>query len=102
RGLRTSASASGSVIPAGTEISVRTNEEIQSVRPTTNGTFSAVVERDVTGDRSEVVIPRGSSAQLIVRQISSGGSTGTPELALDLQSVTVNGVTYNVSTEDLQ
>jgi uncharacterized protein YcfJ len=33
--------------------------------------------------------------------VNSGGTTGSPQLVLDLQSITVNGRRYRVSTEDI-
>jgi hypothetical protein len=96
------ANPSGTVIPANTEVSVRTNEPIQSTSADLNRYYSAVVDRDVTDSTGRVVIPRGSSAQLVVRDVTSGGATGSRQLTLDLQSVTVNGSTYYISTEDLQ
>src|SRR5207247_4612434 len=39
---------------------------------------------------------------LVVRDMSSGGATGSRELTLDLQSVSVNGATYYISTEDMR
>jgi hypothetical protein len=94
--------ADGRAIPAGAEISVRTNEEIQSTTATSGRTFSGIVERDVSDASNQVVIPRGSNAQLVVNDITSGGAVGSRELALDLQSVTMNGNTYYVSTADVQ
>ena len=47
----------------------------------------------------QLVIPRGSEAQMVIRDVSTGGSH---QLTLDLQSISVNGSTYYVSTEDLQ
>ena len=46
----------------------------------------------------QVVIPRGSPAQLVIDEIKGGGMTGTPTLALDLRSVTVNGRPYLAET----
>jgi hypothetical protein len=37
----------------------------------------------------------------MIRQISSGGATGTPEMVRDVQSITVDGRRYLVSTTDL-
>ena len=48
-----------------------------------------------------MIIPARSSAQLVIRQLSSGGATGSPEMALDIQSITVDGRRYVVSTRDL-
>jgi hypothetical protein len=88
-------------VPSGTQVSVRTNEAIDASQATTGQTYSAEVAEDVHGPNGELLIPRKSEAQLVIRQVSTGGTVGTPELALDLQSLTVNGRQYTVSTADL-
>ena len=90
------------VLPTGTEIAIRTNETIDSRNDRVGQTFNAQVAQDVLGSSGEVLIPKGSDASLILRQISSGGTTGSPELALDLDSMTVQGRRYTVSTTDLE
>jgi hypothetical protein len=87
--------------PAGTEIVVRTVEMIDSRNAGVNQTFSAIVEENVTNASGRVIVPQRSSAQLIIRQLSSGGATGSPEMVLDIQSITVDGRRYLVSTADL-
>jgi hypothetical protein len=87
--------------PAGTEFVVRTVETIDSRNAGADQTFSAVVEQQVTNASGHVIIPERSSAQLIIRQLSSGGATGSPEMVLDVQSITVDGRRYLVSTTDL-
>jgi hypothetical protein len=87
--------------PAGTELVVRTIETIDSRTSGADQTFSALVERAVSDETGRVIIPEGSSAQLVIRQVSSGGKTGSPEMVLDIQSVTVGGRRYQVSTADL-
>jgi hypothetical protein len=87
--------------PAGTELLVRTVEAIDSRDAGTNQTFSAIVEEDVTNASGRVIIPSRSGAQLIIRHVSSGGATGSPEMVLDVQSVIVDGRRYIVSTTDL-
>jgi hypothetical protein len=82
---------------AGTELVVRTVEMIDSRTSGADQVFSAIVEQDVDSD-ARVVVPAGSSAQLIIRQVSSGGATGSPEMALDIQSMTIAGRRYTVST----
>jgi hypothetical protein len=37
----------------------------------------------------------------VIRKVATGGTTGSPELILDLNSVTVNGLNYLVSTADV-
>jgi hypothetical protein len=87
--------------PAGTELVVRTVETIDSRNAGADQTFSAVVEEKVTNASGRVIIPERSSAQLVIRQMSSGGATGSPEMVLDVQSITVDGRRYLVSTTDL-
>src|SRR5213078_3945914 len=56
---------------------------------------------DVAGSGGQVVIPRGSTADLVVRSENSGSTIKSGNLVLDLDSVLVNGRRYRVSTEDL-
>jgi uncharacterized protein YcfJ len=87
--------------PAGTELVVRTSDTIDSRDAGTQQTFAAVVEQEVTNASGRVIIPERSGAQLIIRRVSSGGATGSPEMVLDIQSITVDGRAYLVSTTDL-
>ncbi len=86
------------LIPQGTDLAVRTNEAINSETATQGQTFAATVAQDVKDASGQVVIPRGSPAQLAINEIKGGGVTGSPTLALDLRSVTVNGRPYLVET----
>jgi len=90
------------MLPSGTDLMVRTAEAIDSSTAVVDQTFSAIVEHDILGDSDSVIIPAGSHTVLVVRQISSGGATGSPDIVLDLQSITVNGRRYLVSTSDLK
>jgi hypothetical protein len=87
--------------PAGTELVVRTVETIDSRNSGADQIFSAIVEQAVANASGGVIIPERSSAQLLIRQLSSGGETGSPEMVLDVQSITVDGRRYLVSTTDL-
>jgi hypothetical protein len=88
-------------VPSGTRISVRSNDAIDSQNAAVGQTFSANVVQDVQGGAGEVLIPKDSPAELVIRQTSTGGTTGTSHLVLDLQSITVNGRRYRVSTADV-
>jgi len=79
-------------IDAGTTITVRTNESIDA-RESDGQVFTGVVEQDVVNRNGNIAIPRGSDVELVVKQVSGG------ELALDLDSVMVNGRRYSVETE---
>jgi hypothetical protein len=87
--------------PAGTELVVRTVEMIDSRKSGADQAFSALVERAVADASGRVIIPEMSSAQLVIRHVSAGGKTGSPEMVLDVQSVSIDGRRYLVSTTDL-
>jgi len=88
--------------PAGTELVVRTVERIDSKTAGADQIFSAIIEQAVTDASGRVIIPESSSAQLMIRNVSAGGATGSPEMLLDVQSITVDGRKYLVSTTDLE
>jgi hypothetical protein len=90
------------VLPVGTELVVRTNETIDSKVAKENQMFSGQIEQDVLGSSREVIVPKSSPAELVIRTISTGGITGSPEMVLDVQAITVGGVRYVVSTANLQ
>ena len=87
---------------AGTVLVVRTVEMIDSRYAGPDQIFSAIVEQDVFGDAEGVLIPEGASAQLLIRHMTSGGATGSPEMVLDIQSITIEGRRYVVSTADMR
>ena len=89
-GLHVSAWAA-TILP-GTEISVRPDQPVIVSRWDRGRIYPGHVANDVYARDGSIAIPRGSYAELIVRQ------TGSDELALDLESVTVNGTRYAMDT----
>jgi hypothetical protein len=89
-------------LPAGTEIAVLTNQAIDSANATPGQTYSADVAANVTDSAGRVVIPKGSPAELVLRNVSKGGVTSNGEMTLDLQSIKVGTRRYMVNTADLQ
>jgi hypothetical protein len=83
-------------IPSGTELSVRTNEPIDSKNSAAGQQFSAVIAEDVRDSSGVVTIPRGSDAELVIR----GSNASDSNLVLDVDSITVSGTRYQVSTDD--
>lgn len=81
-------------VPAGTDITVRTNDSIDAKHPTDSRIYTGVVDQDVRDSSGRVVIPRGSNAELIMRDVDRD------TIVLDLESVQVNGQRYMVSTSD--
>jgi hypothetical protein len=80
-------------IGTGTTITVRTNETINA-KKSDGRVFTGIVDQDVTDANGSVAIPRGSNAELIVKP------TSNRDLTLDMESVTVNGQRYAVTTGD--
>src|SRR5439155_24706628 len=87
-----SQSSVGGIIDPGTTVHVRTNEEINAT-DTDGRVFSGVVDQDVMGRNGRIVIPKGSDVELAVKRASD------KDLALDLDSVTINGQRYGVEAE---
>lgn len=90
------------VLPVGTELAIRTNENIDSKVAKENQVFSAEFAQDVVGASGAVIIPKGSPAELIIRKVSTGSITGSPEMMLDVQAIKVSGHRYLISTADLE
>ena len=91
------------VIPAGTQISIRTNQAITADKNTVNSgqTYSAEIAQDIQGANGQILVPRGSPATLLVTPVTNSGVVGKVEgdqVALALQSITANGQTYNVQS----
>src|SRR5579884_1900468 len=81
-------------VPPGTQITVRTDQPIDSHSYNDGRIYPATVARDVVDPDGRVVIPHGSPAELIVRR------AGGDELVLDMESLTIGGHRYALSTTD--
>jgi hypothetical protein len=91
------------LLPVGTQVSVRTEDTINSANAVEGQTYPAEVTDDVLDASGDVVIPHGSNAQIVIRSASKGGRFhGTSDLVLDLQSISVEGQQYLVSTSDVK
>jgi hypothetical protein len=93
--VQTSTSAVN-MIPAGTEFTVRTNEQINSSEAGRN--FSAELAQEIVNSSGRVLAPRNSPVTLTVYEVDSGGVVGTPTLQLGVSSITINGVPYRPMT----
>lgn len=83
--------AAASTIASGVNIPIRTSEAITSTSED-GRIFRGVVEQDVYDVNGRVAIPRGSTAELMVKRDSG-------ELAIDLESLTINGERYAVDVD---
>jgi hypothetical protein len=81
-------------VPPGTQITVRNDQPIDARSYNDGRIYPATVARDVVDPDGRVVIPHGAPAELIVRRASGD------ELILDMESITVGGRRYALSTTD--
>jgi hypothetical protein len=90
-------------VPAGSEVSVRNEETIDSAHAVEGQTFAADVTRDVQDANGDTVIPRGANAQIVIRSASKGGKfKGQADLVMDLAWVSIGGRRYALDTVDLR
>jgi hypothetical protein len=81
-------------IPAGTVVTIRTIDNIDSSRNRPGEEFAASLDSHVVVDDHEVV-SRGADARLrLVDAKTAGAMSGQSELELELIAVTINGVSY--------
>jgi len=100
---RTAIQSKTFVVPAGTEVSVRNDENIDSSKSVEGQTYAAEVTDDVQDANGAVVIPRGANAQLVIKSVASGGRIrGASDLVVDLQSISVDGQQYAVDASDFR
>ncbi len=83
------------VLPMGTEVALSTNQRIDSKDVVDGQTFSAQVAEDIRDSDGSIAIPRGSDATLVTRRLEGNG-----DITLDVDSISVGGRRYRVSTED--
>jgi len=80
-------------IDSGTTITVRTNDAIDA-KESDGRVYRGTVAEDVMNRAGAIVIPKGSDVEMVVKNTSNN------DVALDLQSVMVNGQRYTVDTAD--
>ena len=91
--------ASGMTIPAGTNLAIRADQDIKSQDVSQGMTYQAEIAKDVTDPNGNVIMPRGTPAQLIVVDANpNNNSSNGKDLALALNSVNVNGRNYMVQS----
>lgn len=89
-------------LPIGTQIAVRCEETIDSAKAAEGQTYAAEVAKDVVDANGGLVIPHGANAQIVIRSASKGGRFhGTSDLILDLDTVSIDGRSYVLSTTDM-
>jgi hypothetical protein len=79
-----------STISAGVSIPIRTSEAIDA-SSADGRIFRGVVDQDVYDTNGRVAVPRGSTAELMVRR-------NNDDLSIDFESLTINGERYAIDT----
>jgi hypothetical protein len=89
-------------IPAGTQISIRTIDSIDSTKNHVGDRFQASLEQPLVVD-GNVVVPKGADIYgRLVESKTSGTFTGKSELQLELTGMAVNGQTVPLVTGEYQ
>ena len=88
-------------ISAGTQITVRTAEAIDSKHAAPGQTFRGEVRVPVLDVNGNVAIPQGSPVELQITADSGGGVTHASDLALAIAGVSVHGTMYDVVSSDV-
>ena len=88
------------VVPTGTPLVVRTGDAVRTREYFHNTIYGATVAQDVLDLEGHVLIPKGSTVEMVVRLLPyyGPGGVGTTELALDIEAININGVLYPVGT----
>jgi hypothetical protein len=87
--------------PAGTALVIRMIDDVDSERDQLGQTFRASVDEAVMVD-GQTIIPRGADVTVkLVDDKQSGKLTGRTELTLDIQTLTVDGRTVDVKTQEV-
>ncbi len=85
-------------IPAGTQLTIRLNDGLDTERNQVGDSFHATLGAPISID-DETVIPSGADVLGRVVDVKSAGRfAGNSALTLELTSLSVNGKTYNIQT----
>jgi len=86
-------------VPAGTQLSIRVNDEVSSEKAQVGDTFHGSISAPVTID-DQVVIPTTADVEGRVVDVKSAGRfAGGSVLTLQLTKLTMNGKSYSITTD---
>jgi len=92
----------GVTLPAGTNITIRMIDAVDSQTARTGQTFAASLDAPVADPDGKVLIPRGADVVVkLVDSKQSGKIAGRTELALALSQIRVNGQLVDVNTQTI-
>lgn len=85
------------VLPASTQLVIRTNENIDASQAEVGKTYSAEVARTIEDQNGIVLVPKGAPVALTIASVNNP-TLGQTEAELALHSITIHGRRYLVST----
>jgi hypothetical protein len=90
------------VVPRGTTLLVRTNETVSTDRAFRSEIYDAQIAEGVQDQNGNLLIPSMSPVELAVNRVEflGPGGVGMSELILDVRTITVEGVRYEVETAE--
>jgi outer membrane lipoprotein SlyB len=90
----------GYQIPAGVTLSIRADQDIKAQDASSGQTYQAEIAQDVMDPNGNMIIPRGTPATLVV--VNNSNDNNNKDLSLALQSLNINGRSYNVQTDTVR
>lgn len=99
-GVTRAATAEPGVVPEGTWLVVKANDTVNTRKAYQTTLYSASIAENVVGANERVLIPKETPVALGLGRLSylGAGGAGMSELAVEVRSVTVNGMSYPVKT----
>jgi hypothetical protein len=92
----------GIELPSGTNVVIRMIDGVDSETARAGQTFQASLDQPITLSNGQMVVDRGADVVVkLVDSKESGTFTGRAELALNLQSIKINGRTVDVNTQSV-
>jgi hypothetical protein len=85
------------VLPAGTQLIIRTNENIMATPSDVGRTYSAEVARAIEDQSGSVLVPKNSPVELTVAKVNNP-TLGQEEVSLAIRSINIQGHTYQLAT----
>jgi hypothetical protein len=98
----TNAATTGWTIPTGSKVVIRMIDSISSEKNKVGDTFIATLDEPISQGGVEV-IPKGADVRGRIANVNEAGRVaGAAELRLELTQVSVNGITYPLTTSEYQ
>ena len=85
------------VLPAGTQLVIRTNENITATPSDVGRTYSAEAARAIEDQSGRILVPKNSPVELTVAKINNP-TLGQEEVSLAIRSINIQGHTYQLAT----